>query len=165
MIAEKIGEEELVCHAENENWRWMDTFTEPYVKSILGYISQKMLGNEIGDCQLTYELSQYIGPQEDGETGWVEKIPEDADPNEYTEIWGLHLNGKCIGDSDDKDGAQELFGLAIDNYLNLEETANLIELFKQLRTLDTDIHISLQEALVKRKYCSCDCGLCQRQSV
>ncbi|MFC1938045.1 hypothetical protein ACFLVS_00420 [Chloroflexota bacterium] len=163
-MVERIGREDLVCNWENEDWKWWFTYTETYIRSILKRISQKALGNVIGDCELNYKLYSYIGSHEDGQTDWFDSIPENEDPNAYTEVWELFLNDESVGASDNILGAQEVFKLVIDHYLNIEETASLIALFKQLRTLEIDIHTFLEEALQKRKYYSYDCRLCQRQS-
>ncbi len=161
-MIERIGREDLVCNWENKDWNWMLTTPETYIRSILKRISEKMLGNMTVGCQLNHQLYSYIGVGEDGETGWVDNIPDNADPDEYTEVFELLLNDESIGVSDDVAGAQEVLKLVIDHYLNLEETANLTFLFNELRAWERDIHASLHEILLQREYSLYKCKICQR---
>jgi len=50
------------------------------------------------------------------------------------------------------------------DYLNSEAASNLISLFNELKTLEEEIHKSLQEVLARRDYCMNTCRLCPGQA-
>lgn len=81
------------------------------------------------------------------------------DGGEYLQVNGAVV--LCV----EKDAAayQEKYQQMLDEYLESAQLANIIDLFRDLRRLETEIHALLEEALLRRDYILYTCRLCPGQ--